>query len=183
MRVKGKLMRGTIGSRRLTHLPHPGAGSKGAQHKWLLYPRQRIALRGRSTGLLSVGLLRPVLGREITQTPMATDSHCQKAPRKQLTKQILAELNSAAPDAIQGEADGFSYHGSIRARNALFLDTELRSGFAMVGFFRTAKVDTLIGGTIDLATDPGALAMVSNGVFLTAICTAWGKLPITQLHT
>jgi hypothetical protein len=71
-------MRGTIGSRRLTHLPHPGAGSKGAQHKWQLYPRQRIALRGRSTGLLSVSLLRPVLGREITQTPMATGSHCQK---------------------------------------------------------------------------------------------------------
>ena len=37
-----------------------------------------------------------------------------KAPRRQLTKQILAELNSAAPDAIQGEADGFPYHGSIR---------------------------------------------------------------------
>ncbi len=50
-----------------------------------------------------------------------------KAPRRQLTKQILAELNSAAPDAIQGEADGFPYHGGIRARNALFLDTELRT--------------------------------------------------------
>jgi hypothetical protein len=52
----------------------------------------------------------------------------------------------------------------------------------MVGFLRTAKVDTLIGGTIDLATDPGALARVSNGVFLTAIRTAWGELLITQLH-
>jgi hypothetical protein len=50
-----------------------------------------------------------------------------KAPRRQLTKQILAELNSAALDA-------FPYHGSISARNALFLDTELRSGSAMVGF-------------------------------------------------
>ncbi len=59
-----------------------------------------------------------------------------KAPRRrQLTKQILAELNSSAPDAIQGEADGFPYHGSIRARNALFLDTELRSGSAMVGLW------------------------------------------------
>ncbi len=55
-----------------------------------------------------------------------------KAPRKPLTKQILAELDSAALDAIQGEADGFPYHGSIRARNALFLDTELRSGSALV---------------------------------------------------
>ncbi len=52
----------------------------------------------------------------------------------------------------------------------------------MVGFLRTAKGDTLIGGTVDLATDPGALARVSNRVFLTAIRTAWGELPITQLH-
>ncbi len=105
-----------------------------------------------------------------------------KAPRRQLTKQILAKLNSAAPDAIQGEAYGFPYHGSIRERNALFLDTELRSGSAMAGFLITAKVDTLIGRTVDLATDPGALARVSNGVFLTAIRTAWGELSITQLH-
>jgi hypothetical protein len=98
-----------------------------------------------------------------------------KAPRKQLTKQILAELDSAALDAIQGEADGFPYHGSIRARNALFLDTELRSGSALVGFLRTARVDTLIGGTVDLATDPGALARVSNGVFFTAIRAAWAN--------
>ncbi len=98
-----------------------------------------------------------------------------KAPRKQLTKQVLAELDSAALDAIQGEADGFPYHGSIRARNALFLDTELRSGSALVGFLRTARVDTLIGGTIDLATDPGALSRVSNGVFFTAICAAWAN--------
>ncbi len=98
-----------------------------------------------------------------------------KAPRRQLTKQILAELDSAAPDAIQSEADGFPYHGSIRTRNALFLDTELRTGSAMVGFLRTAKVDTLIGGTVDLATDPGALARVSNGVFFTAIRTAWAN--------
>jgi hypothetical protein len=86
-----------------------------------------------------------------------------KAPRRQLTKQILAELNSAAPDAIQGEADGLPCHGSIRARNALSLDTELRSGSAMVEFLTTAKVDTLIGGTVDLATGPGALTRVSNG--------------------
>ncbi len=53
----------------------------------------------------------------------------------------------------------------------------------MVGFLGTARVDTLIGGTIDLATDPGASARVSNGVFFTAICSAClGKLPITQLH-
>ncbi len=42
----------------------------------------------------------------------------------------------------------------------------------MVVFLRAAKVDTLIGGTIDLATDPGALARVSNGVFFTAIRAA-----------
>jgi hypothetical protein len=37
----------------------------------------------------------------------------KKAPRRQLTKQILAELNSAVLDAIQSEADGFPYHGSV----------------------------------------------------------------------
>jgi hypothetical protein len=32
-----------------------------------------------------------------------------KAPRKQLIKQILAELDSAALDAIQGEADAMAF--------------------------------------------------------------------------
>ncbi len=45
----------------------------------------------------------------------------------------------------------------------------------MVGFLRTARVDILIGGTVDLAMDPGALARVSNGVFFTAICAAWAN--------
>jgi hypothetical protein len=85
------------------------------------------------------------------------------------------ELNSAAPDAIQSEFDGCPYHWSIRARNALLLHTELRSGSAMVGFLKITKVDTLIRGTIDLATDSEALARVSNTVFFAAIRTAWAN--------
>jgi hypothetical protein len=42
----------------------------------------------------------------------------------------------------------------------------------MVRFLITAKVDTLIEGTIDLATDPGVLARVSDGVFFAAIRAA-----------
>ncbi len=67
-----------------------------------------------------------------------------KPSRKQLNKQILAEFDAAALDSIQGEADDFPYHGSIKARNALFLDTELRTGTVMVGFLLTAKVTTLV---------------------------------------
>ena len=170
-------MRGTTGSRRLTNLPHPGAGSKMA-----ILPQAAPSAAGQEHRLIKCGPITAGSRQGDYADPYGDGQSLPKAPRRQLTKQILAELNSAAPDAIQGEADGFPYHGSIRARNALFLDTELRSGSAMVGFFRTAKVDTLIGGTIDLATDPGALARVSNGVFLTAIRTAWGKLTITQLH-
>jgi hypothetical protein len=161
-------MQGTEGSCQLTPSPHPGAGSKGAQHKCLPYPRQRIALRPVKCGPATAGPRQ-----EDYADPYGDGQPLPKAPRKPLTKQILAELDSAALDAIQGEADGFPYHGSIRARNALFLDTELRSGSALVvGFLRTARVDTLIGGTIDLATDPGALARVSNGAFFTAIRAA-----------
>jgi hypothetical protein len=175
-------MRETIGSPRLTHLPHSGAGSKGAQHRLLLYPRQRIALRGQEHRPIKCGPIAVGPRQRDYTDPYGDEQPLPKASRRQLTKHILVELNLATLDAIQGEADDFPYHGSIRARNALLLDTELRSGSAMVGFLRTANVDTLIGGTVDLATDPGALARVSNGVFLTAIRTAWGELPITQLH-
>jgi hypothetical protein len=71
----------------------------------------------------------------------------------------------AALDAIQGEADSFPYNGSVKARNALFLDTELRSGSMLTGFQGGARVTTLLVGQIDLNSDPGALSRVSNGVF------------------
>jgi hypothetical protein len=78
-----------------------------------------------------------------------------KPPRRQLNKQILAKFDTAALDVIQEEADGFPYQGSIQARNALFLDTELRTGSVMVGFLLTAKVTTLMGGVVDLNKDSG----------------------------
>ncbi len=55
-------------------------------------------------------------------------------PARQLTGSILRSYNTAALDAIQGEADSFSYNGSVKACNALFLDTELRSGSMLTGF-------------------------------------------------
>ncbi len=98
-----------------------------------------------------------------------------KPPRRQLNKQILTEFDTAALDAIQGEADGFPYQGSIQARNTLFLDTELRTGSVMVGFLLTAKVTTLMGGVVDLNKDPGALSRVTNGTFFIAIRTTWAN--------
>ncbi len=78
-------------------------------------------------------------------------------------------------DAIQGEADSFPYNRSVKARNALFLDTELRSGSMLTGFLGGARVTALLDGQIDLNADPGALFRVLNGVIFTAIRTAWAN--------
>jgi hypothetical protein len=78
-------------------------------------------------------------------------------------------------DAIQGEADSFPYNRSVKARNALFLDTELRSGSILTGFLGGARITTLLDGQIDLNADPGALSRVSNGVLFTAIRTSWAN--------
>jgi hypothetical protein len=106
---------------------------------------------------------------------MATGKRCPSLLGEILNKQILTEFDAAALDSIQGEADGFSYQGSIQARNALFLDTELRTSTMMVGFLLTAKVTTLMGGAINLNKDPEALSRVTNGVFFTTIRTAWAN--------
>jgi hypothetical protein len=45
----------------------------------------------------------------------------------------------------------------------------------MAAFLGVARVTTLLDGQIDLNADPGALSRVSNGVFVTAICTAWAN--------
>ncbi len=55
-------------------------------------------------------------------------------PARQLTGSILRSCDTAVLDAIQGEAVSFPYNGSVKARNALFLDTELRSGSLLTGF-------------------------------------------------
>jgi hypothetical protein len=96
-------------------------------------------------------------------------------PARQLTGSVLRSCDTAALDAIQGKADSFPYNGSVKARNALFLDTELRSGSMLTGFLGGARVTTLLDGQIDLNADAGALSRVSNGVFFTAIRTAWAN--------
>ena len=156
------------------HTP-PRHGEQGGAAQMAALPQAAHSAAGQEHRPIKCGPTTAGPRQEDYADPYGDGQPLPKAPRKQLTKQILAELDSAALDAIQGEADGFPYHGSIRARNALFLDTELRSGSALVGFLRTARVDTLIGGTVDLATDPGALARVSNGVFFTAIRAAWAN--------
>ncbi len=55
-------------------------------------------------------------------------------PARQLSGSILRSYNTVALDAMQVEADSFPYNGSVKARNALFLDTELRSGSMLTGF-------------------------------------------------
>jgi hypothetical protein len=150
------------------HTP-PRHGEQGGAEQMAALPQAAHSAAGQKHRPIKCGPTTAGPRQKDYADPYDDGQPLTKDPRKQLTKQILAELDSAALDAIQGEAiqpsDGFPYHGSIRARNALFLDTELRSGSAMVGFLRTARVDTLIVGTVDLATDPGALARVSNGVF------------------
>ncbi len=79
-------------------------------------------------------------------------------PAGQLTTgSVLRSCDTAALDAIQGEADSFPYNGSVKARYALFLGTELRSGSMLTGFLGGARVTTLMDGQIDLNADPGAL--------------------------
>jgi hypothetical protein len=59
-------------------LTPPWRGEQGGAAQMAALPQAAHSAAGRSTGLLSVGLLRPVLDREITQTPTATGGRCQK---------------------------------------------------------------------------------------------------------
>jgi hypothetical protein len=45
----------------------------------------------------------------------------------------------------------------------------------LAGFLRGARVTSLMDGQIDVNADPGALSRMSNGVFFTAIRTAWAS--------
>ncbi len=56
------------------------------------------------------------------------------AARQLIGSILLRNYDSAALDDIQAEADSFLYNGSVRARNALFLNTELRTGSMLTGF-------------------------------------------------
>jgi hypothetical protein len=107
--------------------------------------------------------------------PYGSGQPLPQSPARQLTGNILRSYDTVALDAIQAEADSFPYNGSVKARNALFLETELRSGSMLTGFLGGARVTTLLDGQIDLNEDPGTLSWVSNGVFFTAIRTAWAN--------
>jgi hypothetical protein len=67
--------------------------------------------------------------------PYGSGQPLSPPPARQLTGSILRSCDTAVVlDAIQGEADSFPYNGSVKARNALFLNTELRSGSMLTGF-------------------------------------------------
>ncbi len=66
--------------------------------------------------------------------PYGSEQPLPQPPARQFTGNILRSYDTVALDAIQAEADSFPYNGSVKARDALFLDTELRSGSILTGF-------------------------------------------------
>jgi hypothetical protein len=112
---------------------------------------------------------------------------------RQLTGSILRSYNTVALDAIQAKADRFPHNGSVKARNALFLDTELRSGSMLTGFLGELGVTTLARSQIDLNGQIGRAnrSQRRSGGAITGVewCVLHsyshrlGKIPIPQLES
>ncbi len=105
-------------------------------------PRTVQGISGRVTGPSGVVPLAggqghdgfPVHTPRNNVDPYGSGQPLPPPPARQLTGSILRSCDTAVLDAIQGEADSFPYNGSVKARNALFLDTELRYASMLTGF-------------------------------------------------
>jgi hypothetical protein len=100
-----------------------------------------------------------------------------------LTKRDLGAYDGKALDAIEAVANSAPYLGDEAYRNALILDTELRSSNVLTHFFRDGGVVELQPG-FNLLRDERAWEKVSNTVFFNAIRMAWNNysLRMTPLH-
>jgi hypothetical protein len=102
---------------------------------------------------------------------------------RKLTKRDLGDYDGKALHAIEAIANSASYLGGEAYRNALILDTELRSSNVLAHFFRDGGVAELQPG-FNLLRDERAWEKVSNTVFFNAIRMAGNNysLRMTPLH-
>ena len=97
---------------------------------------------------------------------------------RQLTKNDLGSFDRKHLNSIEAVAKSAPYLESIRFRNDLILDTELRTSNALTIFFRNGGVIEL-GPGYDLSQRDRAWMGVTNTVFFNAIHMAWNNFEQT----